>query len=93
MGRQIEFRKIINACGFVALTLIAISLLLQKMNVFLEILKIVSEITSILAYIITGLCGYLFAVTQRKVWIWVTFAVSATIIAVFVVVKIAGMVA
>ena len=77
MNKQLEFRKILNACSFGALVLIAIILLVNRLNVLPpEINGLLIPGAALLGFIVCGASATMFVVTKRKAGFWIVFGVA-----------------
>lgn len=81
MNKYLEFRKILNACSFGVLILLAIALLVHRLNVLpANINSIIEAGAAIVGYAVCAINGALFAITKGKMWIWITYAIAMLLV-------------
>ncbi len=89
MNKQLEFRKILNACSFGTVVLIAIALLVHRLNVFpANINAVLYSVAALLGYIVCGASGAMFAITKRKTWVWIVYGLAMMFILILVIMNI-----
>lgn len=89
MNKQLEFRKVLNTCSFGAVVLIAVVLLVHRLNILpVESNGVLVYIASLLGFVVCGASGALYAITKRKTWVWITYGVAMMFVLILTILNI-----
>lgn len=89
MNKQLEVRKILNVCSFGAIVLIAVCLLVHRLNVLpANINSVLYSVAALLGYLVCGASGAMYAISKRKTWVWIMYGLAAMFVLILVILNI-----
>lgn len=82
-----NFGKIINFVAFAGLVIVAIVLILQKINITGSLTHAFALIGESIAYTITAISAFFYVKSKRNVWWYVAYTVAIVLVLIFMIIR------
>ena len=82
-----NFGKIVNFIAFAGLAIIAVVLILQKINLSGDLMNAFRTIGESIAYTVTAISAFFYVRSKRNVWWYVAYTVAVVLVAVFMIIR------
>ena len=82
-----NFGKIVNFIAFAGLMIVAVVLILQKINLSGDLLNAFRTIGESIAYTITAISAFFYVRSKRNVWWYVAYAVAVVLVLIFMIIR------
>ena len=82
-----NFGKIVNFIAFAGLIIVAVVLILQKINLSGDLLNAFRTIGESIAYSITAISAFFYVKSKRNVWWYVAYAVAVVLVLIFMIIR------